>query len=97
MLTEVVRKSMEQISNRFELVVIASERCRQLLLGARPTAENPTRERLMKLAMREIVAGRIVREDDHWKVDRLPVPDIFTPPPSNAREDFLDLTRDEEE
>jgi len=87
MLSEVVRKSLDRVNNRFELVVVTSERCRQLLLGARPAVDNPHRERLPKVAMREIMDGRIKRDGDHWKMDRLPVPEIFVPPPSTREED----------
>lgn len=97
MLSYIVRQSMYRVSNRFELVVVAAERCRQLLLGAPATVENPHRERLMKVALREIVDGHISREGDLWTVERPELPDLLMAAPPPRREDFAELAGDDEE
>jgi len=80
MLTDVVRKSLQRIPNRFELVVLTSERTRQLIEGARPTVDNPTRERAHKIALREIVYGDLIQDENGWRVDRPGLDDLFTDP-----------------
>lgn len=92
MLTDVVRKALGKVSNRFELVVLASERTRQLIDGARPTVDNPTRERYGKVALREIIEGKLEREGDGWKVDRPGLSDLFDESPRDA-----DAAAEEEE
>ena len=80
--------------------MLAAERCRQLLAGARPALENPQRERWMKLAAREIAGGYVVREGEGWKVNRPAGSEIFTPPPETRPEDeeiFRFREDDEEE
>ena len=72
MLNEVIRHAMDRVNNRFHLAVIAAQRAAQLLQGARPTVDNSRRERVMKVALREIADGHIIREEDHWKVVRPP-------------------------
>ena len=49
--------------NHFVLVILAAQRARQLLLGAKPTVEN-VRNRAAVLALREIAAGNIYFEGD---------------------------------
>ena len=85
MLTDVVRNCLDKVSNRFELVVLVAERTRQLIEGARPTLDNPSRERYGKLAMRELVQGKLVREPDGWRVDRPGLSDLFDDSPKPAK------------
>ena len=47
--------------------------------------------------MREVVSGVVIREADHWKVDRPNVPDIFTPPPPRTDEEVLRLREPDDE
>ena len=70
MLSEVLRKAMMRVPNRFQLAVIAAERSAQLLQGARPAVDNSRRERVMKVALREIAEAQIVFEGESWKVKR---------------------------
>ena len=80
MLTDIVRRCEARVSNRFELVAIASDRTRQLLDGARATVENPRRERASKVALREIEKGSLKRGEASWEVDRPGLADLFTEP-----------------
>jgi len=72
MLNEVIRQAMARVHNRFHLAVIAAQRASQLLQGARPTVDNSRRERVMKVALREIAEDHIVRDNENWKVVRPP-------------------------
>lgn len=80
MLTDIVRRCEGTVTNRFELVAIASDRTRQLLDGARSTVDNPKRERASKVALREIVKGSLKRGESGWEVDRPGLADLFTEP-----------------
>jgi DNA-directed RNA polymerase subunit omega len=73
MLTEVLRQAMDRVNNRFHLAVLAAERASQLLHGARPAVDNPQRERVMKVALREIAEEKLKQEEDRWVVDRPPM------------------------
>lgn len=52
-----VEDCLEKIPNRFELVLVAAQRARQLFRGARPLIETENRE--IVTALREIAAGRV--------------------------------------
>jgi len=52
-----VEDCLEKIPNRFELVLAAAQRARQLFRGARPLIETENRE--IVTALREIAAGRV--------------------------------------
>ena len=54
-----VEDCLEKISNRFELVMLASKRARQLLQGATPLVESDNRE--IVTALREIADGKVRR------------------------------------
>ncbi|HYY25010.1 MAG TPA: DNA-directed RNA polymerase subunit omega [Candidatus Udaeobacter sp.] len=54
-----VEDCLQKISNRFELVMIASKRARQLFKGAKPLLETDNRE--IVTALREIAAGKVRR------------------------------------
>lgn len=54
-----VEDCLQMVANRFELVMLASKRARQLFEGARPLLETDNRE--IVTALREI-AGRKVRQ-----------------------------------
>ena len=55
-----VEDCLEQIPNRFELVLAAARRARQLLKGARPLVESDNKE--VVTALREIAAEKVVLE-----------------------------------
>ena len=83
MLNDVVRRAMARVHNRFNLAVLAAERSSQLLQGARPTVDNSKRERVMKVALREIADGHIEQDGDVWRVERPPsaFEQVFALPP----------------
>jgi DNA-directed RNA polymerase subunit omega len=58
-----VEDCMEKISSRFELVMLASIRARQLLKGAKPCVEANNRE--IVVALREIAAQKV-----RWAVSK---------------------------
>ncbi len=56
-----VEDCLENIPNRFELVLGAARRAKQLLKGARPLVESDNKE--VVTALREIAAGKVTIED----------------------------------
>ncbi len=52
-----VEDCLHKVSNRFELVMLASKRARQLFKGARPLVDSDNRE--VVVALREIAAGHV--------------------------------------
>ena len=52
-----VEDCLDKVSSRFELVMLASARARQLLKGARPCIQSDNRE--IVVALREIAAHRV--------------------------------------
>jgi len=54
-----VEDCLENISNRMELIVLASKRARQLLDGSDPLISNVKGNKEVVLALREIAAGKI--------------------------------------
>lgn len=52
-----VEDCLEKVPNRFELVMLASKRARQLLKGAKPLVESDNRE--IVVALREIAVGEV--------------------------------------
>ena len=55
-----VTDCLENVDNRFQLVMIASKRARQLILGAEPLVE-PDNDKFTVIALREIAEGKIDR------------------------------------
>lgn len=55
-----VEDCLEQVPNRFELVLVASRRSKQLLKGARPLVDSDNKE--VVTALREIAAGEVSLE-----------------------------------
>ena len=62
---ELLRKAMEKIPSRYELAVVAAERCKQLMNGARPLVE-PRGDHPRKIALREIAEGKLIKIDDQY-------------------------------
>jgi DNA-directed RNA polymerase subunit omega len=52
-----VEDCLEKVPNRFELVLLASKRAKQLLKGARPLVETDNKE--IVTALREVAAGKV--------------------------------------
>jgi len=52
-----VEDCLEHVPNRFELVLLAARRAKQLLKGARPLVESDNKE--IVSALREIAAGKV--------------------------------------
>jgi DNA-directed RNA polymerase subunit omega len=53
----------DNVENRFALVLLAAQRARQLLKGAKPTVEH-SKNKAAVLALREIAAGNVYFEGD---------------------------------
>ena len=68
MKTDILRKALQKIPSRFELSVIAAERCKQLMEGATPKVEldeeglPPT-----KIALMELAEGKVLKAEDEGK------------------------------
>jgi DNA-directed RNA polymerase subunit omega len=54
-----IEDCLDKVSSRFELVIVASKRARQLLKGAKPLIDSDNRE--IVIALREIAEGKIRR------------------------------------
>jgi len=52
-----VEDCLNEIPNRFELVLVGARRAKQLLKGARPLVDSDNKE--VVTALREIAAGRV--------------------------------------
>jgi DNA-directed RNA polymerase subunit omega len=52
-----VEDCLDKVSSRFELVMLASKRARQLLKGAKPCIESDNRD--IVVALREIAANKV--------------------------------------
>lgn len=54
-----VEDCLRNVDNRFELVVIASRRAKQILRGAPTMVDEQYRNRPIVMSLREIAAGRV--------------------------------------
>jgi len=52
-----VEDCLERVPNRFELVLLAARRAKQLLKGARPLADSDNKE--IVTALREVAANKV--------------------------------------
>lgn len=52
-----VEDCLQRVNNRFELVMLASKRARELFRGAKPLIDSGNRE--VVVALREIAAGKV--------------------------------------
>ena len=52
-----VEDCLQKVDNRFELVLLASKRARQLFKGAKPLIDSENRE--VVVALREIAVGKV--------------------------------------
>jgi len=64
-----VEDCLRKISNRYELVILASKRAKQLFAGEKPMLETDNRE--IVTALREIAAGKVRKADMHYKLTPL--------------------------
>jgi DNA-directed RNA polymerase subunit omega len=55
-----VEDCLQHVSSRFELVMLASKRARQLFKGAKPLVDSDNRE--VVVALREIAAAKVRRK-----------------------------------
>lgn len=68
-----VEDCLQQVPNRFSLVLVAAERTKQLLKGAEPRVGEETENKEVVTALREIAAGEFKIDDsavlaeDRWK------------------------------
>jgi len=58
-----VEDCLEQVENRFALVLLAAQRTRQLMKGAEPLVDNTDDNKEAVTALREIAAGAITIKD----------------------------------
>jgi DNA-directed RNA polymerase subunit omega len=54
-----VEDCLQEIPNRFLLVMVAAKRAKQLYKGGAPLIENKAANKKIVLALREVAAGRI--------------------------------------
>ncbi len=54
-----VEDCLQQIPNRFLLVMVAAKRTKQLYKGAQPLIENKSNNKKIVLGLREIAAGKV--------------------------------------
>jgi len=58
-----VEDCLRKISNRYELVILASKRAKRLFAGEKPILETDNRE--IVTALREIAASKVRKADVH--------------------------------
>jgi DNA-directed RNA polymerase subunit omega len=58
-----VEDCLQKVNNRFELVMLASKRARQLFKGAKPLIDSDNRE--VVVALREIAEGKVRKTASH--------------------------------
>jgi DNA-directed RNA polymerase subunit omega len=56
-----VEDCLEKVNSRFELVILAAQRARQLFKGAKPLIESDNRE--VVVALREIADGKVKKAE----------------------------------
>lgn len=57
-----VEDCLEQVPNRFLLVMVAAKRAKQLYKGAQPLIENKQNNKKVVVGLREVAAGKIEYE-----------------------------------
>ncbi|MBK8970799.1 MAG: DNA-directed RNA polymerase subunit omega [Hahellaceae bacterium] len=57
-----VEDCLEQIPNRFELVLLGSKRARQLATGGKDSKVDWSNDKATVVALREIAEGKVTRE-----------------------------------
>lgn len=54
-----VEDCLQQVPNRFLLVMVAAKRTKQLYKGAKPLIENKSNNKRVVLGLREVAAGKV--------------------------------------
>lgn len=60
-----IEDCLDKIPNRFELVILAAQRARQLYKGAKPLIDSDNRE--VVVALREVAAGEVRKASKELK------------------------------
>jgi DNA-directed RNA polymerase subunit omega len=55
-----IEDCLDNVPNRFELVLVAAQRAKQLLKGSRPLVESDNKE--LVTALREVAGGKVIAE-----------------------------------
>jgi DNA-directed RNA polymerase subunit omega len=58
-----IEDCLENVDNRFELVLIAAKRSKQLLKGNEKLIDNKDDNKDIVMSLREIAAGKVNKED----------------------------------
>jgi DNA-directed RNA polymerase subunit omega len=69
-----LEQALEQISNRYSLVVLAAKRSRQLNRGAPPQVES-RRKKWTSVALEEVVAGKVRPKPPGEEPEAAPAPE----------------------
>jgi DNA-directed RNA polymerase subunit omega len=69
-----LEKALEQIQNRYVLVVLAAKRSRQLNRGAQPQVETK-RRKWTSVALEEVIAGKIQPKKAE-EAEKAPAPEV---------------------
>ena len=77
-----VEDCLRKIPNKFELVLLASKRARQIFAGARPLLKTDNRE--IVTALREIAAGKVRKADVYSGRERTGERGFSRPPSKTA-------------
>ncbi len=65
-----IEDCLQQVGNRYSLVLLASQRARQLSIGVPALVEEDPREKPTVTALREIAAGKVTRDNIDSLVSR---------------------------
>lgn len=84
-----VEDCLEIVPNRFSLVLVASERTKQLLKGAQPMIDNMDDNKEVVTALREIAAGKFQIDDSSVVGDDRWLPTHRQKEPASAVDDEL--------
>jgi DNA-directed RNA polymerase subunit omega len=58
-----IEDCLDNVENRFELVLLASKRARQLESGVEPLIPNPKKDKPTVVSLREIAEGLVTKEN----------------------------------
>ena len=86
-----VEDCLENVENRYELVLLASKRARQLLMGSDPLIEDQS-DKPTVMALREIASGAVTHEN----IDALGK-SRFEPDMEDIEFDTVDMHKEPEE
>lgn len=78
-----VEDCLENVSNRFELVILAAKRARQLMRGSADPIVSWENDKATVVALREIAAGHTLFNDAH-EASLIPTAPAIAPPPHDT-------------